>query len=134
MAPRRHSLCSQSATVRCRLALHLVKFSCSTFSPPGVLHVLLSCRSWSVFAPIYRPGATLNSCWLEQIEAAIRLTGSGRLHSIGTSRCRLRLIPTGNHARIGLNGFPNLMVIDRTGHVRLTHTGYNSSETSFRRD
>ena len=24
--------------------------------------------------------------------------------------------------------------IDRTGHVRLTHTGYNSSETSFRRD
>ncbi len=34
----------------------------------------------------------------------------------------------------GLNGFPNLVVIDRTGHVRLTHTGYNSSETSFRRD
>ena len=34
----------------------------------------------------------------------------------------------------GLNGFPNLVVIDRTGHVRLTHTGYNSSETTFRRD
>jgi thiol-disulfide isomerase/thioredoxin len=34
----------------------------------------------------------------------------------------------------GLNGFPNLVVIDRTGRVRLTHTGYNSSETSFRRD
>jgi peroxiredoxin len=34
----------------------------------------------------------------------------------------------------GLNGFPNLVVIDRTGHVRLTHTGYNRSETSFRRD
>ena len=34
----------------------------------------------------------------------------------------------------GLNGFPNLVVIDRTGHVRLTHTGYNSSETGFRRD
>ena len=34
----------------------------------------------------------------------------------------------------GLNGFPNLVVIDRTGHVRLTHTGYNTSETSFRRD
>ena len=33
-----------------------------------------------------------------------------------------------------LNGFPNLVVIDRTGRVRLTHTGYNSSETSFRRD
>ena len=34
----------------------------------------------------------------------------------------------------GLSGFPTLVVIDRTGHVRLTHTGYNSSETSFRRD
>jgi peroxiredoxin len=34
----------------------------------------------------------------------------------------------------GLTGFPNLVVIDRTGRVRLTHTGYNSSETSFRRD
>ena len=34
----------------------------------------------------------------------------------------------------GLNGFPNLVVIDRAGQVRLTHTGYNSSETSFRRD
>jgi peroxiredoxin len=34
----------------------------------------------------------------------------------------------------GLNGFPNLVVIDRTGHVQLTHTGYNSSETSFRHD
>jgi thiol-disulfide isomerase/thioredoxin len=34
----------------------------------------------------------------------------------------------------GLTGFPNLVVIDRTGHVRLTHTGYNSSETNFRRD
>lgn len=34
----------------------------------------------------------------------------------------------------GLTGFPTLVVIDRTGNVRLTHTGYNSSETSFRRD
>ena len=34
----------------------------------------------------------------------------------------------------GLNGFPNLVVIDRTGHVRLIHTGYKSSETNFRRD
>ena len=93
MARRRHSLCNQSARVRCRLALHPAKFSCSTFSPPGVLHVLLSCRSWSVFVPIYRPGATLNSCWLEQTKAAIRLTESARLHSIGTSRCRSRLTP-----------------------------------------
>jgi thiol-disulfide isomerase/thioredoxin len=34
----------------------------------------------------------------------------------------------------GLSGFPTLVVIDRTGYVRLTHSGYNSSETSFRRD
>ena len=34
----------------------------------------------------------------------------------------------------GLSGFPNLVVIDRTGRVRLTHTGYNSSETRFRGD
>jgi peroxiredoxin len=34
----------------------------------------------------------------------------------------------------GLSGFPNLVVIDRTGRVRLTHTGYNSSEVTFRRD
>jgi thiol-disulfide isomerase/thioredoxin len=34
----------------------------------------------------------------------------------------------------GLSGFPTLVVIDRKGHVRLTHSGYNSSETSFRRD
>jgi thiol-disulfide isomerase/thioredoxin len=33
-----------------------------------------------------------------------------------------------------VNGFPTLVVIDRTGHVRLTHSGYNSSETSFRHD
>jgi thiol-disulfide isomerase/thioredoxin len=35
---------------------------------------------------------------------------------------------------LGLSGFPSLVVIDRTGHVRLTHAGYNSSETSFRSD
>jgi thiol-disulfide isomerase/thioredoxin len=34
----------------------------------------------------------------------------------------------------GLSGFPTLVVIDRAGHVRLTHSGYNSSETSFRHD
>jgi hypothetical protein len=34
----------------------------------------------------------------------------------------------------GLSGFPNLVVVDRTGRVRLTHTGYNSSETRFRSD
>jgi thiol-disulfide isomerase/thioredoxin len=35
---------------------------------------------------------------------------------------------------LGLSGFPTLVVIDRAGHVRLTHSGYNRSETSFRHD
>jgi peroxiredoxin len=35
---------------------------------------------------------------------------------------------------LGLKGFPSLAVIDRTGHVRLIHRGYNSSETNFRSD
>ena len=34
----------------------------------------------------------------------------------------------------GLSGFPSLVVIDRTGRVRVTHIGYNTSETSFRDD
>jgi peroxiredoxin len=38
------------------------------------------------------------------------------------------------HAAFGLSGFPGLVVIDRTGRVRLTREGYNSSETSFRTD
>ena len=35
---------------------------------------------------------------------------------------------------LGLSGFPSLIVIDRKGRVRLTHIGYNGSETSFRHD
>lgn len=38
------------------------------------------------------------------------------------------------HAAFGLSGFPGLVVIDRTGRVRLTREGYNSSEISFRTD
>ena len=34
----------------------------------------------------------------------------------------------------GLSGFPSLVVIDRAGRVRLTHQGYNTSETTFRYD
>jgi peroxiredoxin len=37
-------------------------------------------------------------------------------------------------AAFGLHGFPGLVVIDRTGRVRLTRVGYNSSEISFRAD
>jgi len=35
------------------------------------------------------------------------------------------------HAAFGLSGFPGIVVIDRTGRVRLTRQGYNSSEISF---
>lgn len=38
------------------------------------------------------------------------------------------------HAAFGLRGFPGIVVIDRTGRVRLTRQGYNSSETTFRTD
>jgi len=38
------------------------------------------------------------------------------------------------HTAFGLKGYPGLIVIDRTGHVRLTREGYNSSETTFRGD
>jgi peroxiredoxin len=32
----------------------------------------------------------------------------------------------------GYSGFPTLIVIDRAGHIRLVHQGYNASETGFR--
>ena len=38
------------------------------------------------------------------------------------------------HTAFGLTGYPGIVVIDRTGRVRLTRQGYNSSETSFRAD
>jgi thiol-disulfide isomerase/thioredoxin len=38
------------------------------------------------------------------------------------------------HDGFGLRGVPALVVLDRNGKVRLTHTGYNAAETSFRRD
>ena len=34
----------------------------------------------------------------------------------------------------GLHGVPALVVLDRTGRVRLTRKGYNAAETTFRRD
>ena len=36
------------------------------------------------------------------------------------------------HAAFGLHGFPSLVVLDRNGHVRFEHEGYNSSEMDFR--
>ena len=38
------------------------------------------------------------------------------------------------HAAFGLSGVPALVVLDRSGRVRLTHQGYNASEMNFRRD
>jgi peroxiredoxin len=38
------------------------------------------------------------------------------------------------HDSFGLHGVPTLVVLDREGRVRLTRAGYNSAETSFRRD
>ncbi|MGH8094705.1 MAG: TlpA family protein disulfide reductase [Chthoniobacterales bacterium] len=38
------------------------------------------------------------------------------------------------HAAFGFTGVPALVVLDKTGRVRLTHEGYNASEMNFRRD
>jgi peroxiredoxin len=38
------------------------------------------------------------------------------------------------HDSLGLSGVPAIVVIDRSGKIRLTREGYNSAETSFRRD
>jgi thiol-disulfide isomerase/thioredoxin len=38
------------------------------------------------------------------------------------------------HDSFGLRGVPALVVLDRNGKVRLTRTGYNAAETTFRRD
>jgi len=77
------------------------------------------------------------------IEFVVVATNSGgdtpeRLRSFG--RLRHITLPLGfdqagkAHAAFGLSGFPGLVVIDRTGRVRLTREGYNSSETTFRTD
>ena len=77
------------------------------------------------------------------IEFVVVATNSGgdtaeRLRSFG--RLRHITLPLAfdqggkAHAAFGLSGFPGLVVIDRTGRVRLTREGYNSSETTFRTD
>ena len=38
------------------------------------------------------------------------------------------------HTAFGFTGVPALVVLDRTGRVRLTHQGYNAAEMNFRRD
>jgi len=77
------------------------------------------------------------------IEFVIVATNSGgdtpeRLRSFG--RLRHITLPLAfdqggkAHTAFGLSGFPGIVVIDRTGRVRLTREGYNSSEISFRTD
>lgn len=77
------------------------------------------------------------------IEFVVVGTNSGgdtpeRLRSFGRLRhvtLPLAFDPGGKaKAAFRLQGFPGLVVIDRTGRVRLTRVGYNSSETSFRTD
>jgi thiol-disulfide isomerase/thioredoxin len=61
-----------------------------------------------------------------------KLRAFGRSRHVGLP---LAFDPGGKaHATFGLTGFPGMVVIDRTGRVRLTRQGYNSSETTFRRD
>jgi len=61
-----------------------------------------------------------------------RLLSFGRLRQVTLP---LAFDPGGKaHAAFGLSGFPGLVVIDRTGRVRLTREGFNGSETSFRTD
>jgi AhpC/TSA family len=59
-----------------------------------------------------------------------------RLQSFAQRRhvtLRLAYDPDGNaHSAFGLKGYPGLVVIDRTGSVRLTREGYNSGEKTFR--
>ncbi len=38
------------------------------------------------------------------------------------------------HAAFGFAGLPGLVVIDRSGHIRLTREGYNSAEVGFREE
>ncbi|HME89321.1 MAG TPA: hypothetical protein VKE30_08945 [Chthoniobacterales bacterium] len=38
------------------------------------------------------------------------------------------------HDSLGVSGVPAIVVFDREGKIRLTREGYNSAETSFRRD
>jgi thiol-disulfide isomerase/thioredoxin len=77
------------------------------------------------------------------IEFVIVATNAGgdtpeRLRSFGRVRhvtLPLAFDPGGEaHTAFGLSGYPGIVVIDRTGRIRLTRQGYNSSETSFRTD
>jgi hypothetical protein len=57
------------------------------------LHVLQSCRNWSVFVPIFRLAAISNSSLLAPIAAVIHPSGCAHLRDVAKFPCRWHLIP-----------------------------------------
>jgi thiol-disulfide isomerase/thioredoxin len=117
-----------------------------TTATPGKILVIDFFGTWCPPCIAELPEIALVRAGLQDrhdIEFVVVATNSGgdtpdRLRSFG--RLRHITLPLafdqGGKARaaFGLRGFPGLVVIDRTGRVRLTRVGYNSSETSFRAD
>jgi peroxiredoxin len=117
-----------------------------TTATPGKIMVIDFFGTWCPPCVAELPEIVLVRASLQDrsdIEFVIVATNSGgdtpeRLRSFGRLRhitLPLAFDPGGKaHAAFGLRGFPGLVVIDRTGRVRLKREGYNSSETSFGTD
>ena len=117
-----------------------------TTATPGKILVIDFFGTWCPPCIAELPEIALVRAGLQDrrdIEFVVVATNSGgdtpeRLRSFG--RLRHITLPLAfdqggkAHAAFGLSGFPGLVVIDRTGRVRLTREGYNSSEISFRTD
>jgi peroxiredoxin len=117
-----------------------------TTATPGKILVIDFFGTWCPPCIAELPEIALVRAGLQDrrdIEFVVVATNSGgdtpeRLRSFGQRRhvtLPLAFDQGGKaHTAFGLSGFPGLVVIDRTGRVRLTHEGYNSSETTFRTD
>jgi thiol-disulfide isomerase/thioredoxin len=117
-----------------------------TTATPGKILVIDFFGTWCPPCVAELPEIALVRAGLQDrrdIEFVVVATNSGgdtpeRLRSFG--RLRHITLPLAfdqggkAHTAFGLSGFPGLVVIDRTGRVRLTREGYNRSETSFRTD
>ena len=117
-----------------------------TTATPGKILVIDFFGTWCPPCIAELPEIALVRAGLQDrrdIEFVVVATNSGgdtpeRLRSFG--RLRHITLPLAfdqggkAHAAFGVSGFPGLVVIDRTGRVRLTREGYNSSEISFRTD